>query len=249
MPLGPAATPPEDRTNPGGQAIAALSSGLLHIYAHNDDTAMGLAQRLREATREAHRNAERAGIMPALLRGELGREPYVRILRNLHALYAALEPALARNAADPRIAPLHRPALDRRPALERDLTALHGAGWRDIAIEPAAQRYVERLETLGNQAPHLLAAHAYVRYMGDLNGGQLLSRIVRQALQLRDDEGTAFYDFSQAGEPTQLIAGYRSALDALPLDEAQMEAVIAEAVQAFASHVEIFEELARERAG
>lgn len=209
---------------------------------------MGLAQRLRDATREAHRTAERAGIMPALLRGELGLAPYVRILRNLHALYAELEPALERNAAHPLIGPLHRPALDRRLALERDLSTLHGAGWRDIAIEPETQRYVERLEALARQAPHLLAAHAYVRYLGDLNGGQQLSRIVRQALQLSGDEGTAFYDFTPAGEPAQLIASYREALDALPLDTSQSNAVIAEAVEAFALHVDIFEALAQERA-
>lgn len=44
---------------------------------------------------------------------------------------------------------------------------------------------------------YLLLAHAYVRYMGDLNGGQQIKERVAQAYQLEpgSDDGLRFYRF------------------------------------------------------
>ena len=50
-----------------------------------------LLQRLRDATRTLHAEVERAGLMRLLLRGPLRRADYIGLLRNLHAIYDALE--------------------------------------------------------------------------------------------------------------------------------------------------------------
>ncbi len=54
-----------------------------------------LAGRLRAATKELHTVVERAGVMQPLLRGQLPRTDYLRLLRNLHPIYHALETGLA----------------------------------------------------------------------------------------------------------------------------------------------------------
>jgi heme oxygenase len=54
---------------------------------------------------------------------------------------------------------------------------------------------VARLQEISETNPALLVAHAYVRYMGDLSGGQSLRHIVRSALDLPPDKGTGLHEF------------------------------------------------------
>ena len=49
----------------------------------------GLAQRLRDDTQPLHSRAERAGVMPALLRGALPARAFHQLQRNLLVIYAA----------------------------------------------------------------------------------------------------------------------------------------------------------------
>ncbi|MDM0113801.1 biliverdin-producing heme oxygenase [Variovorax sp. J22R133] len=209
-----------------------------------------LSESLKLETRELHTQAERSVFMRQLLRGEMERKPYCAMLRNLHAIYAAMEPALERHACDPRLAPLHFRELMREPALRGDLDALHGEGWREhFALQPSALRYVSRLRSIEDTHPELLAAHSYVRYLGDLSGGQILARIVRESMALPAGSGTAFYDFGGAKEALRLKKAYREGLDKLPGGEPAARAIVAEAALAFELHCHIFDELGRAEPG
>jgi heme oxygenase (biliverdin-producing, ferredoxin) len=207
----------------------------------------GLTARLKQATRALHTRAERSGVMVELLQGRIGLAPYCALLRNLHAIYAALESALDAHGADDAGAPLRRlwpPALRRLPHLERDLQHLHTGDWRAAyPLVPAADVYVERIRALSHSAPELLPAHAYVRYLGDLFGGQALARLVRGRFGLPGDDGTAFYRFGSKQEVEQLRHALRAGLDALVLGPAQDAAFVAEACSAFERHIHLFDEL------
>lgn len=188
-----------------------------------------LSARLRQATGALHREVEGSALIAQLLRGRLERADYCALLRNLHPVYEALEArlvtaALPDGVTDPRLA--------RRAALEADLAALHGADWRVLPVADAALAYQARLRTLDEP---LLLAHAYVRYLGDLAGGQMLGRIVEKAY----GAGVAFYRFPEPG-PAQLALRFRQALDALELPEATLQTVIDEACAGFARHGELF---------
>lgn len=202
----------------------------------------GLADRLREATRPLHRQVERAGIMPALLRGDLPRRDYGELLRNLFAIYDALERALRRHAGRAELAPIALPELFRAEALAADLNALAAADWPDWPLQPAAFDYVERLHELDRHEPARLAAHAYVRYLGDLSGGQIVGRIVGERLHLAGVVGRRFYDFGSAAAANDLAARFRRGLDSDAV-AAQAEAIIEEAGLAFRLHARLFEEL------
>jgi heme oxygenase len=204
-----------------------------------------LTSRLKDATRELHQVAERAGGMSALLRGRVDRAQYCLLLRNLHALYETLEAALDRHAALPLVAPVRLPALYRTAALAADLHALQGAGWSKLPVAAAMRSYVARLDDVSRTQPPLLAAHAYVRYMGDLSGGQILRDVVRRALDLQDGAGIAFYTFPGNGDGREIKEAFRTALDALPVGDAMALEIVAEARDAFARHVALFEELHR----
>jgi heme oxygenase (biliverdin-producing, ferredoxin) len=207
---------------------------------------LGLAQRLREGTWALHGAAERAGVMPALLRGRLPADGFWQMQRNLLLVYQALESGLAQHAHHPSLAPLELAPLARSAALQADLAALAGPQWQATLPPPAAaaMAYADRLQGLALQQPAALAAHAYVRYLGDLAGGQALRRVAQQAYGLQGDTGTRFFDFGPPAQVARLGQGLRAALDGLPLDEPAMLALVAEAQWAFAQHVRLFEELA-----
>ena len=181
--------------------------------------------------------------MRRVLRGEITREAYVDLLRAIARIYEALEAALDDHRAHPLLAPFDVDALRRLPALQRDLAAL-GATAVDSAEIPCevARAYVRRLHDIAAREPARLLAHAYVRYLGDLSGGQILAGIVRRALTLDDGVGTAFYDFAPH-DVDVLKRRFRETLDALPLDAGTVDALVDEALRAFALHEALFEEL------
>lgn len=203
-----------------------------------------LAARLRIETRRHHAQAERAGIMPALLRGTLGLGSYVRLLVNLHAVYQALENGLTRQASHPQVAPIWFPALFRVPALQADLKVLAPDVQLGGGLCLATQAYVARLQHLAQHQPEGLVAHAYTRYLGDLSGGQMLGEIVARSLGLRSEEGIGFYQFGTPAEVGRHLQTFRAGLNALPLDIAGCDRVVAETTRAFQHHIALFEELA-----
>lgn len=204
-----------------------------------------LTERLKSETRTLHTEAERSAFMGMLLRGKMEQGAYCALLRNLHAIYAALEPALQRHATHPVIAPIFAPPLARTQSLAADLDTLHGPGWSAaLAVQPSGTQYVLRLQQIDSDKPELLLAHAYVRYLGDLSGGQMLSRIVAQSMHLSAGQGTAFYDFGDASETTQLTRAFRHGLKAVAVGDIGVDAIVAEARSAFQRHRDLFEELA-----
>jgi len=209
-------------------------------------TGTGLAAQLKQATRSAHAAAERSGLMVELLQGRINRPAYCLLLRNLHAIYEAMEAGLARHGASVASwSGLCGPALQRCGRLEADLAVLHAGPWRSaLDLAPATLAYVARLQALARNAPELLLAHAYVRYLGDLYGGQVLGRLVREHFGLVGEAGTRFYEFGAAERVARLRLDFRAGLDALVLTPEQADAFVTEACSAFHRHQQLFDELA-----
>ena len=189
--------------------------------------------------------------MAALLSGRLPRAGYVAMLCNLQAIYAALESALQVHEGSPAVDALQAGPLHRAGALADDLAVLHGPAWADeVPLAEAAAVYVARLQALqtaaASAAAPVLVAHAYVRYLGDLHGGQVLQRLVGRHYGLSDDAGapgTRFYDFGPTPQVLALRQQLRAALGSLPFDETGQDAVVVEACWAFGQHQRLFTEL------
>lgn len=206
------------------------------------------AERLKDETRSLHRQAEQTGFMRLLIGGRMGAPAYCRLLRNLLALYSALEPAILRQAEHPLLARVVGLDLFRCAALRADLRALGCDEQTDMrslgALTAATQAYVQHLRAFAGTGPERLLAHAYVRYMGDLNGGQRLASIVANALQLPDREGTAFYEFGGAARSAALSGAFRESLESGAADPEIADTIIGEAQWSFAQHITMFDELA-----
>lgn len=193
--------------------------------------------------------------------GALAPEAYHHQLVSLVPLYAALESGLHAHRQHPTLSVFDWAVVSRGPQLLSDEAFWRpaGAGHVRAAPVPAAALLAARLARLVTDAPHLLLAHAYVRYLGDLHGGQILARCVARMAarcgQARGDgigawpageggpHGTAFYWFGGPAAVNSKIAALRAALDAAPVAPTQAAALSDEAVDAFTQHEEMFMQL------
>jgi len=208
-------------------------------------SASALSARLRAGTRELHRDAEQAGVMAQLLRGRLDASGYLGLLHNLHAIYEAMEASLLDQRAHAAVAPIYDPALARSDALLADMSALcrvFGIA-RPAQYASATRDYVARLRSLAAAEVHGLVAHAYVRYLGDLSGGQMLRRVILSNPALAPSGAVDFYDFGDAATVQARVARFRAGLDAVAEVETRLDAIVTEAIDAFRRHVRLFEEL------
>jgi heme oxygenase len=204
----------------------------------------GMASALRAATRAVHVRAERSGVIADMLHGRATKTAYALLLRNLLPAYQALETALEHHRTSPGLGPMARRELYRGPALEADLVGLCGADWRSfLPLTPAAERYALSVAAAAEGDGAGLAGHAYVRYLGDLSGGQILKRLLAQSLGL-PETALSFYDFPHL---TDIAAYKRSYIEALDRLEAMVDRgrVLAAAVWAFEINIEISESVKR----
>jgi len=207
---------------------------------------VALPERLKNETRDLHVQAERSGAMRLLLGGALDRERYCALLRALHAIYEGLEVALAQHAPHPLLSPVCLAGLARTESLAADLRALHGENWpQELAVPAVARRYARRLRLLARWQPPLLAAHAYVRYLGDLHGGQVLKTLVARTYALEAGTGTSFYAFGDRVATQSLIRDFRLGLGEIGHRQpAIVDGLVREARRAFEAHCRLFEEIA-----
>lgn len=205
---------------------------------------------LREGTQQSHTLAENTAFMKCFLKGIVEREPFRKLLADLYFLYSALEEEMFRHRTHPVVGSLYFPELERKAKLADDLAYYYGDNWQqEITASPEGVNYVNRLREISNTEPALLVAHSYVRYMGDLSGGQSLRHIVRSALDLPPDRGTGLHEFDAfpTVESRREFKGrYREALDSLPIDDTLAEKIVAEANLAFQLNRNVFHELESE---
>jgi heme oxygenase len=202
-----------------------------------------LAARLRQDTKSYHTEAERSGIMRRLLTRSLDKDTYIALLQNLVPVYTALETELTRHMKDPRIAPFYHPGLARSGALVADIATLGGNPADADRPTAAAQAYATSIHAAATEDPVLLIAHSYVRYLGDLSGGQILKKMIAEMYGLEGTAGVSFYEFPDLPAPEAYKHQYRAALDRVDLTETQANKVVDEAIEAFKANSALFRAL------
>lgn len=203
----------------------------------------GFAAQVKAATDPAHRDAEGAQFMSQLLDGKLPREAYVALLAQQWFIYSALEAGGRGLAGDPMVSPFLHDSLLRERALEQDLEFHLGTRWREqITALPATERYTARLREVSETWPAGFVAHHYLRYLGDLSGGQIIRRIMERTYGFETD-GVRFYIFDGIAKPKPFKDDYRAAMDAMVLDDAEKLRFIDEVSDAFRFNKAVFSEL------
>ncbi|KAG2066320.1 heme oxygenase-like protein [Suillus decipiens] len=240
--------------------------------ANNDyDFSLPMASLLRVGTSQAHEAAEHSQGGVRLVKGELDKEEYVYFLMMMWHVYDELERGLDMHASYPTLQPTYNPALlSRTPSLSQDISYLLGvpeATWQkhpshsSLMTSPPKSftEYTTRLRELSESSdPTRLLAHAYVRYLGDMSGGQFIGRRIAKAYDLDMDQGDGvrFYDFKKLdsnesanmGDLKKIKEWYRDGMNAgIGDDTALKAAVLEEANKAFKMNASIFDLLSGDR--
>ena len=200
---------------------------------------MTLSTELKTGTKKSHSAAENTKFVASFLRGVVDPEEYRKLIANFYFVYRAMEEEISKN---PIVAVIDDPVLYRTNSLERDLRYYYGVNWRSIIKPtPACQEYVNRIREVDKL---LLVGHHYTRYIGDLSGGQILKGIAEKTLpDLPEGEGLHFYDFDEIKDAKAYKNEYRYTLDAIDLDQSQIDAIISEANYAFKLNMYMFDEI------
>lgn len=197
-------------------------------------------RRLHGRIGKAHHQAEGMDFSRSLLNGQATPQQLAALIRALLPAYDLLEqraPALAAGLNSRRI-PWQD--LARRAALEHDIAKL--ASLPATPASPAAAAWLERLQQLSDEAPHRLMAHVYVRYGGDLSGGQQLAEQANAILQAQGLPALRFWSFSQP--IADLKARLHDGFECLELNDQQEEELLAESEAAFLLTQKLLAELA-----
>ncbi|KAK0187827.1 hypothetical protein F5146DRAFT_1060894 [Armillaria mellea] len=203
------------------------------------DYSQPLSAVLKESTQEAHQNVEHSEGAEALLRGELSKEGYARFLMMLWYIYDAFERALDRHSTHPVLEPTYNPALlQRAPSLAADISHLlqvPESSWKTHRIHQQLMANTPAALT-EYLTPAPLLAHSYVRYLGDLSGGQTIRHTLAKAYALEDGKGLSFYSFKELqsskpaslGEMKRIKDWFRAGMDSGAGDNQAVKEIISE---------------------
>lgn len=206
------------------------------------------SEALRSRTWPSHSESEGASFIRDLMSGKGTRDDYISMLIQHYFIYDALESVEQDHRDDPIAAMFIDRKLTRMPAIISDLEHLLGSEWREQAHPlPTTRSYVERLNTVARSWVGGFIAHHYTRYLGDLSGGQMISRILQRDYGF-DTNGVGFYLFADISDPKQFKNHYRSQLDQLPWSQEELDRVIDEVGLAYQLNTELFIDLARAKA-
>ena len=204
---------------------------------------MSFSADLKEGTKESHSAAENTKFVASFLRGVVDYEEYRKLLTNFYYVYDTMEQRI-RETEDPMVQAIRSENLERKEGIERDLEYYYGVDWKEKQIpSEACNKYCARINEIAEERPHLLVAHHYTRYIGDLSGGKILKEITARVLNPPEGKGLDFYEFPSIPNAKEFKNNYRAVLDNLGTTTAQEKELIEEANYAFQLNMFMFEEI------
>jgi heme oxygenase len=196
-------------------------------------------RRLHSRIGKAHHQAEGMAFSRALLDGRATPRQLAALLRSLPPAYAVMEAEGPKLAAALGAVSLPWSDLARGTALRHDQAIL--AVLPPTPPSLAGLVWVERLKELAWQAPHRFMAHVYVRYGGDLSGGQQLALEANAILRRHDLPAVTFWAFAQ---PIPVLkTALHDGFERMLLTDQEERELLDEAEQAFCATQNLLAEI------
>ncbi|MCP9888246.1 biliverdin-producing heme oxygenase [Cyanobium sp. ATX 6A2] len=178
---------------------------------------------------KAHHQAEGMAFSKALLAGQATPLQLAALLRALMPAYRLIEEQAPAAAAQLGSHDLPWRSLARSAALEHDVATLQVLP--PTPTSTAGAMWLEQLRALALQAPHRLMAHVYVRYGGDLSGGQQLAQQAGAILERNGLPCPSFWLFERP--IAELKAALHHGFEQLQLSDSEEQELLEEAEAAF----------------
>lgn len=205
------------------------------------DVATTIMSRLKEATAEDHRRAERHRLQQALVRGQASSRLYASYLAQLLHVHRHLEAHLRRLRAEGHpSASVIRDEQFQVARLEADLTDLDCTA-EELRPLPATLELIDAMErACRRDAVYALGFHYVLE--GSTNGNRIIARVLRRALGLTGTTGTRYLD-PYGERQAEMWARFKADMSAVAFTDAQQAGLIAAARTMFAGIVRIADEL------
>ena len=128
---------------------------------------------LKELTKQNHSNAERSWFAGRMFSGQITSPEYAIYLKQQYESYKALEDRFD-NLDDDSDIKFPDERIKRAENILKDLIEMDSLG-QDLPILESTESYCSYIQSCPED---LLYAHVYVRYLGDLKGGQMIAQRV-----------------------------------------------------------------------
>jgi heme oxygenase len=195
-----------------------------------------LSEKIREASKPAHKAAEGSRFLQDLMAGVLPVEAYKDYITQLSKIYEQME------SWKPEGWNIFDQKLNRFDSILSDIESLDGSS----LVLNASTEYCEYLKGLVKEKDALrMLAHHYTRYMGDLSGGQAIAKIVSRTMSI-PDTSLSFYRFEEIDDLVRYKEQYRDQLNGLALSEEEESIFIEEVSRAFELNSKILNDLEKE---
>jgi heme oxygenase len=187
--------------------------------------------------------AQNSAFVSGFFKGIATKTSFANLVTSLYFVYSAMEQSFDQTS-EGGVKTMDNPELRRIPSLEKDMEYFYGSDWKSkITESPATKLYVARVKEVAENQPHLLVAHQYTRYLGDLFGGQMMGGMAIRSLGLEAKQGVAFYNFDDIPSNYEFITAWYQKLNDLDLTDEQRQAIVDEANLVFDLNIGILEEL------
>lgn len=194
---------------------------------------------MKARTAALHTEAERTGVVSDILKSTVSRQAYLRFMRNLLPVYAALERDLSALSDFPALDVVFGRPLFRTESIQADLTQISGGkDWDDLVVFDETRAYCDAIILASEAKSAALIGHIYVRYLGDLNGGLILKKLVGTRLAL-SESALCFYEFPEIKDLVSFRHRFRAAFNNLTLSSQDIERAIQGAWDAFSWNIKI----------
>lgn len=192
----------------------------------------------------AHRQAEEAPFISELMGGELSTIAYLDYLRALAPIYLRMEELFVAHGGDEPLSYFDHRVLDRSQHIASDIAYLEDKSGdvKDLSVLTSVDTY---LRTLNEEiTPIRLTAHHYIRYLGDLSGGQAIAKLVSRHYQI-PAEALNFYNFEDIGDVVFYKKRYRDFLNLITLNSEEREEFLQEVELLYQLNRELFLDLGK----
>ncbi|MCF0148088.1 MAG: biliverdin-producing heme oxygenase [Clostridium sp.] len=195
---------------------------------------------IRDKSKILHKATENSGFTHRFLAKGANLESYTEYIYNLSFVYDAIETNLNKYKDLEDVKPFVTTELFRTEAIRNDVKALGNN--KDFEVLSSTLAYVDKINTIAENNPKLLIAHAYIKFLADLFGGRMFYSLLKEEYNV-NEEALKYYNYEGLGDMKAYTMKYLMTIAKLNLTEEEQKQFIIEVSNSYIYNISISNEL------